>query len=46
MMAGKAICQRELIRREALDDFILDRVRLKLNPLPGGRGRPITQKTA
>jgi hypothetical protein len=32
MMAGKAVCKRELVRREALDNFIIDRVRLKLIP--------------
>jgi len=32
MMAGNSICRRDLIRREALDDFIIDRVRLKLVP--------------
>jgi hypothetical protein len=32
MMAGNSICRRDLIRREALDNFIIDRVRLKLIP--------------
>jgi len=32
MMAGNSICRRDLIRREALDNFIIDRVRLKLVP--------------
>ena len=44
MMAGNSICRRDLIRREALDNFIIDRVRLKLVPFLENGGDKLLRK--